>query len=372
MRVSLALLLVRAFILVALGISIALLLDYTSPDPAFCGGATGCAAVRESGFGHLSFGGSTTLPIPALGVAAFLTLFVLSLLSQRPWVHRVLRLLTGLGALLAACFVGLMLWLGSVCSLCLAVDGSMLLVAGLWFFHDAQLRSGATARSLVSLPAWLGLLGIVMLAPLLYPRLVSGREVPAVIAEMYRPGEITVLEFFDFQCPHCRDLSPRLSRLVERVDQAQLRFGYVPLPGHEAARKAARYCICAGEQNQESALVHRYLEQQDLGEAALLQTAHAVVPHVEALSACLASTRPDQRIKSDTQALKTAGFVGLPTTYIGGLRILGAEHDRVYQDALMKVQQGKDRTGLPPWLYWCCVAVAAGSVMYLGREPQAA
>lgn len=361
----------RAFILLALGTSIALLLDYTTTDPAFCGVDSGCSALRESGFGYVPLFGAVALPVPLLGVLAFSSLLLLSFTLHQRTLARLFYGAVTAGALIALVLIGIQFNLGSMCSLCMAIDLSMLLIAALTYVlkrNDAIVETSPVFTK----AAWAALLGLTLLGPLLYPRLVHTHDVPAVITDLYKPGKITVLEFFDFECPHCRDLSPRLKNLVDEIPTAHIRYGYTPLPGHEAAHLAARLCICAAEQEKEHELAAALFALGDFSESKVSETAAKLVPDNARLSACLASKRPDDRIMSDITALRSAGFVGLPTTYIGGLRILGAETDAVYQDALLQVQEGRDRSGMPAWAYWLSAVSLLLVVLYFGRTPQGA
>lgn len=359
----------RAFILLAFGTSIALLLDYTSTEPAFCGADSGCSAVRESGLGYVPLTAGISLPVPVIGVLAFLSLFVLSFTLRRPTLARVFYGCLALGALAAVLFIALQLQLRSLCSFCMTVDGLMLVIAALAYVLKRNSSLIETSPTFTK-AAWAALLGLTLLGPLLYPRLVRTSEVPSVITDLYTRGKVTVLEFFDFECPHCRDLSPRLMKLVGEVPGAHIRYGYTPLPGHDTAHLAAGLCICAADQGKEHELASAFFALQDFSESALQATTNAIIPNHARLSACLASDRPNDRIMSDITALKTAGFVGLPTTYIGGIRILGAEADSVYQDALLQVQDGRDRSGIPAWLYWLSVVCLMLAVLYWGRAPK--
>lgn len=357
----------RGLILLLLGVSVALLIDYTNPNSAFCGDHSGCAELRASGFGYLELG-EVIVPVPVLGVGAGLVLFVLAQFGARRGAAQALRVLSLVGAVLALSLLGLQVYMGSFCSLCLVVDVSMLGIAALAHVaYKARFTRSETGNGYLSGSTWWGLLGLSLLAPLLYPRVVTPSDVPAVIQRMYRPGEITVLEFFDFQCPHCRELSPRLKKLVEATPGAQLRLGFSPLPGNQGSHPAAAMTICAAEQGREFELAARYFKQQDFSEAALRATAHEVLTDREKFEQCLASPRPGARIESDTAAIREAGFVGLPTTYIGGTRILGADHDRVYEEALRVAQLGPSAR-MPGWLYWLCCLIAAGVMAYWGRS----
>jgi predicted DsbA family dithiol-disulfide isomerase len=215
--------------------------------------------------------------------------------------------------------------------------------------------------------SWILLAVVAVGAPLFFPLLVRTSEVPGVIRGMYEPDQITVLEFFDFQCPHCQHLSPRLGELVAEEGGFTLKYGYTPLPAHPESRGAARRAICAAEQGKEKELVHRFFEVLDFSEAAVSKMTIEIVPDQERFLGCLASDRPDRRIESDTQNLKAAGFEGLPTTYVGGIRILGAEDDAVYQDAFRRVREGKDTSGLNPRIYWGGILLLLVAIVLMGR-----
>jgi len=368
MKLGLAPSVLRGLILLALGASVALLVDYTSSSPAFCGGQSGCAELRDSGLGYLPLGG-TLLPVPVIGVLATLVLFGLASQVHRRAASLGLCLVSSFGAVLALGLIAVQVLLGSFCWLCLIIDVSLLGVAALaWLVHGQLHKRGAEQKEWLYGATWWGLLGLAFLGPGLYPFVVASAKVPGVITQLYQPGELTVLEFFDFQCPHCRSLSPRLKQVVAATPGARLRFGFTPLPGNEGSREAARLTICAGEQERELELAAAFFQHTDFTAKSLLNTARKIVPDAAKLDACLASPRPEARISRDTQALKAAGFVGLPTTYIGQVRILGADHDRVYEDALNQAKNGAPER-LPPGLYWLCFVIGVGAVAYWGRTP---
>jgi protein-disulfide isomerase len=208
---------------------------------------------------------------------------------------------------------------------------------------------------------------LAFFAPLAYPSLVHQSDVPGVIRALYARERVTVLEFFDFRCPHCQDLSPRLKALVDEDPRLELRYGYTPLPGNPGSRDAARAAICAGEQQKEREAVMALLSDRRFELDRIQKTVEGIVPDANQFAECLRSKRPDDRIAADTEALKAAGFVGLPTTYVGGIRILGAESDLIYRDAFVRVLEGRDTRGLSPPLYWLGVLLVLIALLLQGR-----
>jgi protein-disulfide isomerase len=56
--------------------------------------------------------------------------------------------------------------------------------------------------------------------------------------------DLLIVEFADFQCPHCKDAQPTVERLVQDFPNARFVFESFPLPQHSEAPKAAAYGVC--------------------------------------------------------------------------------------------------------------------------------
>ena len=122
MRPAHSLLLFRVLVLLALGASTALLVDYISADPSFCGVDSGCSAIRRSGLGHLPIPGLGLVPLPLVGVGCFSLLYTLSLVES-PLVRK--RWCAPLAYAVAVVGAGLLITqalLGTFCLFCVIVD----------------------------------------------------------------------------------------------------------------------------------------------------------------------------------------------------------------------------------------------------------
>src|SRR5581483_262552 len=88
---------------------------------------------------------------------------------------------------------------------------------------------------------------------------------------------------------------------------------------------------------------------------------------------CLASSLPDARIAADTKLLKDAGMQGLPTTYIGNKRLLGAVSEAAVRDAVERAKRGAgagtwgSSDGIPGGFYAACVLAAGFALVWLAR-----
>lgn len=65
--------------------------------------------------------------------------------------------------------------------------------------------------------------------------------------------ELELVEFADFQCPHCKEAQANMDKLATDFPQARIVFQNYPLPQHKAAAGAAAYGVCVAKQGGSSA-----------------------------------------------------------------------------------------------------------------------
>ena len=59
--------------------------------------------------------------------------------------------------------------------------------------------------------------------------------------------DLEIVEFADFQCPHCKDAEPTIQKLVTEYPNAHFVFEMLPLPQHPQAFHAATYGLCVAK-----------------------------------------------------------------------------------------------------------------------------
>ncbi len=64
---------------------------------------------------------------------------------------------------------------------------------------------------------------------------------------------VTIVEFSDFQCPHCKDAQPAIEKLLAAHPEIKFVFQNYPLPMHDWARKAASYADCVASSSKPEA-----------------------------------------------------------------------------------------------------------------------
>ena len=60
--------------------------------------------------------------------------------------------------------------------------------------------------------------------------------------------DLEIVEFADFQCPHCKEAQANMDRLAVDFPKARIIFENLPLPQHPAAANAAAYGVCVAKQ----------------------------------------------------------------------------------------------------------------------------
>jgi len=159
---------------------------------------------------------------------------------------------------------------------------------------------------------------------------------------------VTILEFADFECPHCGALFPTL-KIVERNYADKVRFVYRQFPLtniHPHAAKAAEASLCANDQR-------RFWEFHDLlfGDQAhlaivdLKRRAADLKLDTAAFNACLDSGKQADAVKRDMAEGSQAGVTGTPAIFINGRMLSGnqpySDIREIIEDELQRVKAGK-------------------------------
>jgi uncharacterized membrane protein/predicted DsbA family dithiol-disulfide isomerase len=317
-------------VLAGLAASAALLVDYTRPEPVFCAEGSACDAVR-----HTIFAAPLGVPLPAVGLVGFLALGVVSLL---PWQRaRAAQLgLALVSALAGVSLLAVQLMMGRLCPYCCVADGS-----GIASLFVAMWRLGLAGKG--AAPAWASFAGAGSLVVAVAVPLAAGYAhkspgpSPAIAAEIARTpkGEVTVVDFVDFECPFCRMTQAELQPLLD-AHEGRLRVvrRQVPLRSHTHALDAARAACCGERLGKGDAMAGALFASpvDDLTREGCEKLAEAVGISLDPYRACVADPKTDAQIEADRAEFKESGGYALPTIWIGEQRLVGAQP----RDALAK------------------------------------
>jgi predicted DsbA family dithiol-disulfide isomerase len=293
------------------------------------------------------------LPLPLFGLAGFVLLFAASLASRRAT-----QLAAAVGGVVAAFLLYQQAFvLRTFCWLCVTTDLSALVAAGAAF----MLRPSVWEEELHARLrpwAWWGLGALAVLAPLTWPGVKAAPPVPAGVLALYQPGKLNVVEFADFQCPACRRFSGILKEALasygSRVHFVRLNK---PLDMHQYARDAAHAAVCAEAQHKAEPMADALFAADDLTPAGIDKIAASLGLDAKEFESCVLDPKTEARVERESALLVPPELEGLPTTYIGGKRLLGVQSPEVVADALERAARGEGATGISGYVYLPMVAM---------------
>jgi len=320
---------IYALVLIAIAIAAsgALLVDYIGVAPVFCADGGGCDALRQTAFAR-----PLGVPLPAIGVVAFFVLAMLAL-SRGPRVRQANLFVAGFGGVVGLSLLLLQLVLGHLCPYCAAVDVSSVLLALLAVdrFRSALDPPSGPVASLLASSA----LAAALVAPFAFSRYQSAK-VPRVIAEELArtaPGTVTIVDFVDFECPHCRRMQEQLGPLVAaQSDRVHVVRKLVPLTRiHPHALAAAKAACCADVLGKGEAMADALFQTnvEDLTPEGCAHIAETLGLPLDKYSACLTSPDTDARLARDRKEFDQAALKtdGLPLMWVGSHKLMGRQED---------------------------------------------
>jgi len=138
-------------------------------------------------------------------------------------------------------------------------------------------------------------------------------------------GDITIVEYFDYQCPYCQRVNPDLNKLIdEYAGKVSVVYRDFPLPMHPHAEKAAEAARCAGKQGKFWAYHNLLFQDKKLDTPDLKQEATALHLDSAKFDKCLDSAEEAANVKKDQDEGMKLGLSGTPSFFINGHFISGA------------------------------------------------
>lgn len=138
-------------------------------------------------------------------------------------------------------------------------------------------------------------------------------------------GDITIVEYFDYQCPYCKKISPVLDQVVHEDKKVRLVLKDWPILG-DPSGYAARLVLATKYQNKYE-VAHRALIVQvgRLTEAGIDETlAQAGVDVAKAKADLVANKAAiDALLKRNNDQAEAFGFRGTPAFVVGTFRVPG-------------------------------------------------
>src|ERR1700676_810561 len=139
---------------------------------------------------------------------------------------------------------------------------------------------------------------------------------------------VTVVDFSDLQCPHCKDAHPTLDKLVAENKNVRLVFQNFPLPMHDWAAKAAAYADCVSRSSNDAFwkfIQSVYNAQTDITAAnadeKLAGLADSAGGKGVDIAACAAKPETTSRVEKKVALGKALDVNSTPTVFINGRKL---------------------------------------------------
>ena len=149
-------------------------------------------------------------------------------------------------------------------------------------------------------------------------------------------GDITIVEYFDYQCPYCRKISPDLAKVVREDGHVRLVFKDWPIFGGVSIY-AARITLASRYQDK-FAEAHEALIslKEKLSEAKVDAALSAAGIDLARAKADLAANRTeiDAVLARNHEQATGLGFQGTPAFIIGHFRVPGAPNAQAFKQAI--------------------------------------
>ncbi len=131
---------------------------------------------------------------------------------------------------------------------------------------------------------------------------------------------VTIVEWADFECPHCGRAAPLLDKLPDEFPgQVRILFKFYPLGAHLHGEAAARAAAAAIPQGKFWEMHHTIFEHQDALEPRDLEKyAKEIGLDVPKWKAALDSEAVADRVSRDRKQGDALGITGTPTMFING------------------------------------------------------
>ncbi len=137
-------------------------------------------------------------------------------------------------------------------------------------------------------------------------------------------GDVTIVEFFDYRCPYCKQVEPTLTQL--RHDDAKLRLVYKELPILGPDSVVAAHAALAARKQGKYDQLHEVLMRSrgTLDEATVLKLAGDAGLDTARLKADMKSPDIEKIIARNVQLAHALGITGTPGFVVGNQLVPGA------------------------------------------------
>lgn len=155
-------------------------------------------------------------------------------------------------------------------------------------------------------------------------------------------SKLTIVEFADYQCPHCRAAKEPIDKILKKYDgKVRLVFIDFPINPSGISLKVAEGSVCAEQQGKywefHDLAFEKQKELTDMGQDAPKKLAAQLKLDAKKFEDCLKTDAPAERVKKARAEGERVGVSGTPAIYLNGRRVRSyeeAEFEAAIKEAL--------------------------------------
>jgi protein-disulfide isomerase len=137
-------------------------------------------------------------------------------------------------------------------------------------------------------------------------------------------GDVTIVEFFDYRCPYCKQVEPSLEALLREDRQIRIVYKEFPILGKDSVY-ATRVALAARKQAKyDSFHAAMMMAKGQIDENAVLKIAASAGLDVDRVKADMKSPEIDDIIRRNFELAQALDIRGTPAFIIGGELVPGA------------------------------------------------
>ena len=130
-------------------------------------------------------------------------------------------------------------------------------------------------------------------------------------------GKVTVVEFFDYQCPHCVAMSPILDNVIKSNPNVRVIYKELPIRG-PMSEMAARAALAANKQGKYTALNHKLMaSNKALTETIIFDLAKSVGLNVDQLKKDMQDESINAQLQVNMKLRDDLNLFGTPAIFVG-------------------------------------------------------
>lgn len=173
----------------------------------------------------------------------------------------------------------------------------------------------------------------------------ASARIAAVRSELERPyagawagasdGDVVLVEFFDYGCPHCQTSAPDIKRLIKEDKKLKVVFRELPILGPDS-EAATRESLAAAEQG-------RYLAYHEalLNGGPPTEESRKKAASIAGLKTVIPSAKAQAEIDNNLRLAQELGFTGTPGFIVGNKLFMGTVGYEALKEAVAEARSSR-------------------------------